>query len=305
VRFRVKYDAPDACPDKEGFIAKLNDYADADWQASPGEAAATIRLAVKQHGDQYVASMLLTDADGCCCGAEAPDLATDCSALVTTMAYRVSEALEQNSCLKPPPPPPRPPEPPPPREPPPEPPPERRAELGPAASAIWFIQVDGSLAWEHPALGGGLVLGVRWPKSPWLEHPWSMRLMAGYYDVPKRLDDPDIGTFKIRLQMARGYVCPVEVPFGSAVTMPLCALGEVGLLFVDPSILKGPPFWGALGIAPRLRAQYRAFFAEFEPSLVFPTMRHQSNWEGGESEDREDYVNWIALGTQLTLGAHF
>jgi hypothetical protein len=57
-------------------------------------------------------------------------------------------------------------------------------------------------------------------------------------------------------------------------------------------------FWGAFGIAPRLRLSTDELFAEVEPSVAFPTMRYRI--QGGR-----EIMNWISASTQIHLGVRF
>jgi len=57
-------------------------------------------------------------------------------------------------------------------------------------------------------------------------------------------------------------------------------------------------FWGAIGMAPRLRLSTDTLFAEVETSVAFPTMRYRI--EGGR-----EVMNWVSPGAQVHLGVRF
>jgi hypothetical protein len=74
---------------------------------------------------------------------------------------------------------------------------------------------------------------------------------------------------------------------------------EAGVVVVRVGEERQPErFWGAFGIAPRLRLSTDTLFSEIEPSVAFPTMRYRI--QGGR-----EIISWIAPGAQIRLGVRF
>jgi len=301
-QLRIVYDASDECPDRDAFLR--------EWLAlSEGSSgskleAGVVRITVGRSGEEFAARLVMVDGAGQC-GAQRTLFAPTCAELVADVAASLDLAIRDWTCAPPPETTCPPPAPAPACAPSPDGPPPRsssaprRGDLGLTGGLVWFVPDQGAGAWGHAVL-----VGYRSTRSLWGTEagpPWSAQLQVGYW-VPQLLPADVPGTdldLRLRLASVRLSVCPVEVRLAGPLSVPLCGTMEAGVVTVRVGEDKQPErFWGAPGVAPRLRLSSAALFAEVEPSVAFPVMRYRI--QGGR-----EIMSWIAPGAQIRLGVRF
>ncbi len=303
-QLRVVYEAPDECPDREAFAREWLALEDPDGSFASELEAGVVRVTLRRSGEEFAAVLVMVDGAGQC-GARRTLTAPNCAELVADVAASLDLAIRDWACPPPvakecPPPPSLPDCPPPPVvDSPCSTPAPRRGELGLASGLVWFVPEQRRGAWGHAVL-----LGYRSSRSLWgatAGPPWSTQLQVGYWR-PQALSAEVAGTdldLRLRLVSARLSVCPVEFGVVGPLSVPLCGMMEGGVVVVRVGDDRQPDrFWGAAGVAPRLRLAADTLFAEIEPSVAFPIMRYRI--QGGR-----EIMNWIAAGAQIRLGVRF
>lgn len=349
-RFDLHYLAPSECPARREFVAWTqqffasteNDAAETgvaeagaqpspDWQALPGELAGSIQIKVRKDGTRYTAHLLMVDAHGKCATSRPPHTETECADAARAMAYSLAQVLKAPPCaagapaFPEQPPLPSPPKPAPPKSakqpaqracPPAQPCPEEAAgisgELGVSGGLIHPLADD--TAW-----GGALLVGfTNAGGAP------SARVSAGYWNAGLT---PVGHTLRAQLWSVSAAVCPWSIAWGGGFTQPFCATGEVGrvaLSGVGSAAADSPDaddaatdedranlyLWGSVGVATRLRWETGWLFAEIEPNLLFPLLRHpiyvhQPSSETSERQDAGQVGRWVALKAHLNAGIVF
>jgi hypothetical protein len=175
---------------------------------------------------------------------------------------------------------------------------------------------------EDVAWGGALLVGFRRPTGG-----LSGRIAVGYWDAGTI---PIGSSLRAQLWSLGVSLCPFEFALTDWLSVPLCATGEVG-----PVALSGVGsaetaagdtgasasttevedqanlyLWASLGVAPRLRVEGRWLFAEIEPNLVFPLLRHpvsvhKPSDETSERQEVGQVGGWVALKAHLNAGFIF
>jgi hypothetical protein len=138
---------------------------------------------------------------------------------------------------------------------------------------------------------------------------WALRAGADVRDtgsVPA-LD----GRARYRVLTARVDLCPIRIPLTSALSLPLCAGLEGGVLWAEgvlapPAVTFTQPSyvgWLAAVVSPRLRLSSEQVFAELVPDLRVPFARPTFVFT---NPDRAVYgVPTLAFGGSLTAGLRF
>lgn len=341
-KFDLLYVAPSECPTRQEFVGWTNQFYQGtdegtaptdtesaeNWQASPGEIAGSVRIKVVGDGDEYTAHLVMVDAEGQCPTSRPPHTETACADAVRAMAYSLAQALKAPPCAdaaegaapseigaKPCPPPARAREPATPsttkprstEEP-------LRGEVGLGAGLVAPLA-------ENIAWGGTLFVGFLSPDTN-----LSGRLTAGYWNAGR----VPIGyALDAELWSLTAAICPLALELNRWLTLPFCATAELGTVALsgvgssteadasgDGSTSAGDNdranlyLWSSLGVAPRLRLERRWLFAEIEPNLVFPLLRHpvyvhQPGNETSERENAGQVGGWVALKAHLNVGIVF
>jgi hypothetical protein len=301
---RIVYEASDECPDREAFLQEWLALRDPDEPLISKLEAGVVRVRLRRSGEEFAADLLMVDGAGQC-GARRALAAPNCTELVADVAASLDLAIQDWTCAPPPerecpPPSPAPRCPAPPVGPPPPcSPSERRGEFGLAGGLLWFVPEQSAAAWGYAAL-----LGYRSPRSFWGAETgpaWSVQLQVGYWVAPEltaEVPGADLD-LQLRLINSRVSLCPTEVPIAGPWSVPLCGTVEAGVVLVRVGEEPSPErFWGAAGLAPRLRLSTDTLFTEVEPSVAFPLMRYRI--QGGR-----EIMNWVAPSAQIRLGVRF
>ena len=341
-RFDLHYTAPADCPDQQAFLSWTNRFyfgddqstgdaegrpSRATWQAAEDDLAGSVRVKVVRSDGQFVAQLVMVNADGRCPASRPPHSETNCADAVRAMAYSLAEALKAPACEA---------EATPPaleRCPPPIPIAVRRPPIceAPKPRPIRSQTIHGEVGVgvgrleplaEGVGWGGALLVGFRGPRGS-----ASARASVGYWDagaVPMGYG------LRAQLWSLGVSACPFEFSLGNALTIPLCATAELGQVALsgfgstaqggapaDP--LDGTPeqgdranlyLWSALGVALRVRLSSRWLFAEFEPNLIFPLLRHPVYGHQPSSETSDKLLlgqvgRWYAGRAMVNVGVVF
>lgn len=343
-RFELYYTAPPECPNEQAFLAWTSDFyagegerdeqsrdgSLAPWLAPEGELAGTVRVRVVSMGSQYVAHLVMVTADGRCSTSRPAHTETDCVDAARAMAYSLAEALRAPSCATEQPSSTRPQQSCPtlehteapaalqcPRPPPVAPRPKSvRGELGVGLGGV--APIAGDVAW-----GGALFAGFRGVRS---EGP-SGRLAMGYWSAGRV---PLGAALRAQAWSLGVSLCPVELRVSRAISLPLCAMADVGQVAIsgfgaaaqggESSDTPGAApldgdranlyLWSMLGVAARLRVKSGWLFAELDPNLAMPLLRHPvyGHQPSSEASDRQlmgRVGQWFALKALVDVGVAF
>ncbi len=333
-RFDLHYTAPVECPREETFLGWTNQFyagqserARSSWLASDDEQAGSIRVKIIARGTDYVAHLVMVTADGRCSNAQPVHTEITCADAVRATAYSLAEALRGPLCQD--------------RS-------AQPATLAcPASSAATQRATEerpnaAALEVRRKSLRGEIGLGGGGVGRVAEDIAWGGQIFAGFrseaagmsgrvatgYWYAGRLP---VG-YRLRAQMwSLGLsFCPYEIGLQPVVTIPLCATGEFGQVAIsgfgtaapggapaDPDATTASDGdhaniypWGALGIAPRLRFSMLWLFAEIEPNLSFPLLRHPmyTHQPGRATSEREltgQVGPWLVLKALVNVGLEF
>ena len=255
-KYQLVYEAPEECPNKNTLLEQINHRTERDWQALPDQTAGMLTVAVNKTKDTYHARIVLADRSGHVAFRDNFEEA-NCDDILVDLAIAAVAAID--------------------------------SRLGPQPPYVEFGAVGGP-DWRTGvlALGGGGLMGIRWPSSG-----RSFELTVGYWDTGTSQANEDISNVKIRLKLyaARLDFCVFEPKITKTVSVPLCVGATGGFLqahHVESTAGSRSPMtgWASFGLAPQLRWGSDSLFVQVGPKadvLFYPNRLKDGTKSSGQS----------------------
>lgn len=278
-KYQLVYEAPAECPNKNALLEQINHRTERDWHALPAQTTGMLTVAVNKTNDTYHARMVLADRSGHVAFRDGFEGA-NCNEILVDLAIAAVAAID--------------------------------SRLGPQPPYVEFGAVGGP-DWRTGvlALGGGGLVGIRWPASG-----RSFELTVGYWDTgASQANEVSNVAIRLKLYTARLDFCFFEPKIAKSISVPLCVGASGGFLqaqHVESADGSASPMtgWASLGLAPQLRWSSDSLFVQVGPKadvLFYPNRLKDRTKSSGQSSQTTTTTihDFSPVGFAMTLTVGF